>query len=769
MMRVTLAAGVKATGDSVLKNGEKVIVVSIQRVPVFALPGLTVCLALAAASAQRGASQEIPAADSEFTVQLQTAQSGYDRKTCWVHTRAGVIPDGPHSFAAVLTMHELRISGSDVYYPIHELRSDDGGTTWSKPFSQAAFSRRDRPGGVEEGICDFWPTWHAKTRTLLGTGHTVRYINDNLEPHPRPRNTAYSVYDPVKRHWATLRTLDTPSEALFFMEGAGSTQRVDLENGDILLPTYAQLPGTAKGRFTAQEVSFVMRCSFDGKTLKYIEHGDTFTLKTGRGFSEPSLVRHGRRYLMTLRNDDHNYVTAGPDGLHFDAPRRLTFDDGQDLGSYNTQTHWLTLGERLYLVYTRRGAHNDHVFRHRAPLFMARFDPGKLQVIRSTERVLVPERGARLGNFGVTKINDHESWVTVAEWMQSIGQHAFDPTKCEAHGSNNSIFVAKVRSKRDADGQRPPPIRLLPYPHLKSALGSDPLPMDRTWQRLQQDGIADAARYVKQDQQSEANRGRLDRYRQETLVIQWEGAPQARWALNVEGRLRSLSGSKPYFPPDGWPRHRWERSDDRSCALVFESDTPQATLRVAFQAQQDHVDYTLTLQSDDDQPPPPHLATHLCFNHCWADGFGRDARVRIDEKIRPLGPLPNPKRIWIRVATVAEDPLYAKLKRAQFVTDGIGGNLNEIRLTGPAAAQIKVPVLGVQSRFIASERQTGPPATVAINSPQAIAVGWSFWPCTDIDLAFGSLQPRQPKTVSGRIYFLHRTVTDSLSKIQIPD
>ena len=769
MRRAARNAGAKETDTPLRNHGEKDIVAMLQQVPLVTLLGLTTLLALVDTAARRAVSQVVPGTESEFTVQLQTAQSGYDRKTCWVHTRAGIIPHSNQSFSAVLTMHELRISGSDVYYPIHELRSDDGGKTWSKPISQAAFSRRDRPGGVEEGICDFWPTWHAQTRTLLGTGHTVRYIDDNLEPHPRPRNTAYSVYDPVKRSWATLRTLDTPSDDLFFMEGAGSTQRVDLENGDILLPTYAQLPGTAKGRFTAQEVSFVIRCSFDGKTLKYLEHGDTFTLKTGRGFSEPSLVRHGRRYLMTLRNDDHNYVTAGPDGLHFDVPRRITFDDGQELGSYNTQTHWLTLGNRLYLVYTRRGANNDHVFRHRAPLFMARFDPGRLQVIRNTERILVPERGARLGNFGVTRINDHESWVTVAEWMQSIGQHAFDPTKCEAHGSNNSIFIAKVRSRRKADPQRPPPIHILPYPQLKSALDADPLPMDRTWQRLQQDGIADAAQYVQQDQQSEANRGRLDRYRQETLVIQWEGAPQARWALNVEGRLRSLSGSKPYFPPDGWPRHRWERSGDRSCVLVYESDTPRATLRGAFQAQQEHVDYRLTLQCDEDQPPPPHLTTHLCFNHCWADGFGRDARVRIGENIRPLGPLPNPKRIWIRVATVAENPLYARLKRAQFVSDGIGGNLNEIRLTGPAAAQIKVPILGVEGRFIASERPKGPPATVAINSPQAIAVGWSFWPCTDIDLAFGSLQPGQPKTISGRIYFLQGTVTDSLSKIQIPD
>ena len=329
--------------------------------------------------------------------------------------------------------------------------------------------------------------------------------------------------------------------------------------------------------------------------------------------------------------------------------------------------------------------------------------------------------------------------------------------------------VAEVRGRPNGADPRPPSIRVIPYPHLKSALGSDPLPMDRTWRRLQKDGIADAAEYVKKDQANESNRLRIQRYRRETLVIEWDGAARARWALNVEGRLRSLSGKKPYFPPDGWPRHRWERSNDRSCVLIFESDKPKATLRVAFRARKDHVHYELTLQTDDDQPPPQHLATHLCFNHCWADGFGRDALVRFNEKIHRLGAIPNPKRIWIRVATAKENPLYARLKREQFATDGIGGNLNETRLTGPDAVKLKVPINGVQGRFIATQRHKGPAATVAINSPNAISVGWSFWPCTDIDLAFGPVEPGKPKTVSGRIHFLKGTIDQSLNAIQVSD
>ncbi|MCA9426382.1 MAG: exo-alpha-sialidase, partial [Candidatus Omnitrophica bacterium] len=91
----------------------------------------------------------------------------------------------------------------------------------------------------------------------------------------------------------------------------------------------------------------------------------------------------------------------------------------------------------LFLVYTRRGAENDHVFRHRAPLFIAQVDPDTLCVLRETERVLVPERGARLGNFGITDVKNNETWVTVAEWMQPVG--------IEKYGSDNTIYVAKIR------------------------------------------------------------------------------------------------------------------------------------------------------------------------------------------------------------------------------------------------------------------------------------------------------------------------------------
>jgi len=67
---------------------------------------------------------------------------------------------------------------------------------------------------------------------------------------------------------------------------------------------------------------------------------------------------------------------------------------------------------------------------------MARVDVERLRVLRETEQVVVPQRGARLGNFGVTHVNDDLSLVTAAEWMQ--------PEGCERYGSDNSVFLAWV-------------------------------------------------------------------------------------------------------------------------------------------------------------------------------------------------------------------------------------------------------------------------------------------------------------------------------------
>jgi len=380
--------------------------------------------------------------DADFRLTRQTPTRYYDGDRCWCHPRAGIVPGAGKDGAprVVTTMNTLDTSGSDVFKAMYGFETDDLGRSWTQPRELPHMAvRYETIDGVERpvAVSDFWPTWHKQSGHLLGTGHTVVYTPDWHVRKPRPRHTSYSVYDPDQRQWRPWQKLSMPEGDKFHDSGAGCTQRVDLANGEILLPFYFRPPGKNS------HVS-VARCSFDGSTLRFVENGTELHIddKT-RGLHEPSLARFGGEYFLTLRNDKRGYVTRGRDGLNFEAFQPWRFDDDSELGNYNTQQHWVTHRDALYLVYNRRGANNDHVFRHRAPLFIAEVDTKRLRVIRDTERILVPERGARLGNFGVTHVSRDETWVTVAEWMQ--------PEGVDKHGSDGSVWVARLHWKRPND------------------------------------------------------------------------------------------------------------------------------------------------------------------------------------------------------------------------------------------------------------------------------------------------------------------------------
>jgi hypothetical protein len=375
----------------------------------------------------------------EFTVQLDTISSGFDKKSCWVHPRAGVIP-GPTPIV-ILTLNKAAIQGSDIFGPINDMRSDNFGKTWSKPVEHAAtLGHRAEAAGVMVSVCDFWPKWHVKSGKLLGIGHSVRYQNNKVMPAAnRTRETVFSVYDPDEGTWAPWKTLPMPDEPRFFNSGAGSVQRLDLPDGDILLPIYFSSKGESRYRVA------VMRCGFDGEKLAVKSIGNELAVEIERGLVEPSLTKFGSLYYMTMRNDQRAYVSTSSDGQHFSEPKAWTWDDGTDLGSYNTQAHWVTHDDALFLVYTRRGANNDHIPRNRAPLFIGRVDTETLAVIRDSESELMPQRGAKLGNFGVTEVNEHETWVTDAEWMQTTGPNYADYAQCMKHGSDNAVFASRIQ------------------------------------------------------------------------------------------------------------------------------------------------------------------------------------------------------------------------------------------------------------------------------------------------------------------------------------
>ena len=371
----------------------------------------------------------LPEIRYDFT--RQRLFSGFDGRLCKV--QPSIATDGQGT--AILCFQKLLLTGSDVFFGQFLSKSDDGGATWSCPVEQLAIAdtfengfRVTRYGTIHYGKVS--ARWFALGLEALYKG--------NKEPlqtcvDGRPYGTPiYISVDAKKGCFTGYTKMPFP---FAYEQAFPFGQILEYENGDILVSFYYRPVG-----MQMRSRCVTVRYAFDSAGLKVVTVGVPIACDNlNRGIGEPSLARLGGKVYMTLRSDEAGmWCESGDGGLTFSEPRPWTWTDGARIGNRNTQQHWITCGESLFLAYTREDRNNSHVFRNRAPIFMARFDPVCGGLVRGTEFPLVPELGARLGNFCVDSTGD-ESWLVTAEWMQPVG--------CERYGADNSIWLVKVKKK----------------------------------------------------------------------------------------------------------------------------------------------------------------------------------------------------------------------------------------------------------------------------------------------------------------------------------
>lgn len=368
-----------------------------------------------------------------YSLKLDTVRKGYHPEDdfCWIGPTVSTIDKAGTKILLLMRKGEIHKPGRwDIFSQTYQMLSSDAGNSWTGPHLAKGLEN------ISSGDCEYVfggnPKLHCQTGRCLVIGNRTCYQNNSLTY--APRGLEYSVFDEQNLSWRKPEEL-SGLEFAKMLAYNGGMQRLELPNGDILLPIYGTI---AKGD---RYFSIVAKCGFDGRELKLKEIGSIINLDIERGICEPSLTYLQGTYYLTLRNDLAGYVATSEDGLHFSNLIKWRFDDGTDLGSYNTQQHWVKHGDKLFLVYTRKSADNEHlaIVRHRAPLFMAQVDPQKLCVIRETEQIIIPERGAKLGNFDVVEINDKETWVVVAEWMEERPQLI-----SREYGSDNSVFSCRL-------------------------------------------------------------------------------------------------------------------------------------------------------------------------------------------------------------------------------------------------------------------------------------------------------------------------------------
>ncbi len=395
-------------------------------------------------SLQGSCSQSLEKQEAKITVELDTIVSGLNEDFVW--SQAYVTAFGENKDKYLATMSKQYIQGQDNYGDLYVSFCEDG-ERWSSPALIASLINEQKHPRYDSTLSDVYPVWHEVSGKVIATGKVFFYDREQMPDPETGRGAGYIVYDPAANTWSGLKMMQfpptTPDGDSIHFPSAGCSQPYHLENGEILQPIMYE---EARVDNDERNASFVARCSFDGSELKVLEVGRPLRLNEGRGIYEPSVTQYGDTYYLTLRSDNGAHVATSADGIYFEPPIEWKFKDGRLLGSYNTQQHWIKNKHGLYLVYTRRGADNDHIMRHRAPLFLAEIDTAGLMVMPATERVVFPERGARLGNFGVYVVSDRLAIASAAERI-GTGQRkdSVQFAKVRQLGYYNTLFFGKLK------------------------------------------------------------------------------------------------------------------------------------------------------------------------------------------------------------------------------------------------------------------------------------------------------------------------------------
>ncbi len=332
----------------------------------------------------------------------------------------------------IVVMTVQTIGGSDYYGPIQVCYSNDKCISWTYPEMIPSLGWHEIGNGMIEGVCDVVPDYHSGTGKVLTVGHNVYYKDgkfcDTLgaftpeDKSSLPRYSVYSVLD-SDGVWSPRRRIHFEEFEKCSAFVCGCAQKVFLPDGKIVIPFVI-------GYESRRDCSVCsLLCEFDGQTITPLKRGNMLENPVDRGLLEPSLIEFENKYYMTIRAEDGcGYVAESNDGLNWGQIKAWQWKNGKPLCMSTTQQHWLVLGGRLYLVYTRKTELNTGVVRWRSPMFIAEVDTGKLCLKYETEQTVFPMCGdianpktvPLMGNFMPLALSETEAIITDGDILPFI-------------------------------------------------------------------------------------------------------------------------------------------------------------------------------------------------------------------------------------------------------------------------------------------------------------------------------------------------------------
>ena len=83
-------------------------------------------------------------------IDLQQIKTNFKGDYCFTHARSAVCPNG----RAIITTQPLLLKGSDVFFGMHNIISDDAGKSWGPIVPSKTITRRQWGDGFQQVMCD---------------------------------------------------------------------------------------------------------------------------------------------------------------------------------------------------------------------------------------------------------------------------------------------------------------------------------------------------------------------------------------------------------------------------------------------------------------------------------------------------------------------------------------------------------------------------------------------------------------------------------------
>jgi hypothetical protein len=230
-----------------------------------------------------------------------------------------------------------------------------------------------------------------------------------------------------------------------------------------------------------------------------------------------------------------------------------------------------------------------------------------------------------------------------------------------------------------------------------------------------------------------------------TLIVQWDRAPGSLWAFRVCEYYGVGTARWDYPAPVDWIAAGSAQLAYAKHPVSTDSSI-QGRSSVVVRPDGDAMSVEVTLRND--SPDTWHDSWGwLCLIHRWAGSFQANCELPTgpddDDPWLPCASLRAPLGRWLKWCVVRQhQPIAERICRGQ------------AHMWQPHIRAARGAVRAWRMLLNEPVQQL-----VELSSDQAIILGWSHWPCTDMGLYFGDLAPGQQRSVSGFLRFFEKPYT----------